>query len=172
MKIVGAVVLIVFAFLVQVSSSSAQDMLIQLKSVYGYDAWPGKAGAIKQEPSLDSMLVPGLVFIDKTPGPEGTTYRWGEAADKPRISVIVKAYSTIDDAQTGLITILSLFTSILPKTDTESLKVGDIGFLMKEGNAITFIAFVKSNITVAVKNLAPDNPVSVRDIARQIDPMM
>ena len=145
--------------------SYAQD----LKAIYNYDAWPGKAGEIKQEPPLDLMPLPGLVLIGKTTGNDGMTYIFGETQDKPLISITVKAHATVADAQMGLLNILSQFSMILLKAETHGLKLGDVGFAMSEGDVITFIAFVRNNITVVVKNISPENPKSVKDIAGQID---
>src|SRR6266545_4551029 len=130
MKIVGIVVLIALTFLVPVRSYSEQDLLLRLKNVYGYDAWAGKTGAMKQEPALDSLVLPGNVFIGNTPNPEGITYVWGEAPDKPQISATVKTYSSIEEAQIGLINILGRFSTILPKAEAQGLKIGDAGFML------------------------------------------
>ncbi|MFA4827890.1 MAG: hypothetical protein WC855_02375 [Thermodesulfovibrionales bacterium] len=148
--------------------SYAQD----LKTIYNFDAWLGKAGEIKQEPPLDLMPLPGWVLIGKTTGDDGTTYTFGETQDKPLIVVTVKAHAAVADAQTGLLNILSQFSMILLKAETQGLKFGDVGFAMSEGDVITFIAFVRNNVTVVIKNISPDNPKSVKDIAGQIDLMI
>jgi hypothetical protein len=143
-----------------------------MKNAYGYDNWPGKTGVIKKEPLLDLLTVPGFVLIDKTSGNDGTTYRLGETRDKVRVSLTVKAYNTAGDAQRGLLTVLSQFSMILPKAESQNLKVGDIGFVLSENIMFTFVAFAKNNITVVVKNINPDKPNMVRDIAAQIDAMI
>ena len=145
--------------------SYAQD----LKAIYNYDGWPGKTGEIKQEPQLDLMPLPGLVLIGKTTGDDGTIYTFGETQDKPLISITVKSHATVADAQTGLLNILSQFSMILLKAETQGLKLGDIGFVFMENDLVTFAAFVKNNIIVTVKNVNPENPKSVKDIAGQID---
>ena len=148
--------------------SYAQD----LKTIYNYDAWPGKTGELKQEPPLDLMPLPGLVLIGKTTGDDGMTYTFGETQDKPLIIVTVKAHAAVADAQTGLLNILSQYSMILPKAETHGFKIGDIGFVINENNTITLAVFVKNNITVVVKNVDSDNPKSVREIAGQIDAMI
>lgn len=145
--------------------SYAQD----LKAIYNYDAWPGKAGEFKQEPQLDLMPLPGLVLIGKTTGDNGTIYTFGETQDKPLISVTVKSHATAADAQTGLLNILSQFSMILLKAETQGLKLGDVGFVFTENDMVTFAAFVRNNITVVVKNINPENPKSVKDAAVQIN---
>ena len=129
----------------------------------------GKTGEIKQEPQLDLMPLPGLVLIGKTTGDDGTIYTFGETQDKPLISITVKSHATVADAQTGLLNILSQFSMILLKAETQGLKLGDIGFVFMENDLVTFAAFVKNNIIVTVKNVNPENPKSVKDIAGQID---
>ena len=148
--------------------SYAQD----LKTIYNYDAWTGKTGELKQEPPLDLMPLPGLVLIGKTTGDDGTTYTFGETQDKPLISIAVKSHATVGDAQTGLLDILSQFSMILSKAELQGLKLGDIGFVLIDNDVVTFAAFVKNNITVVVRNITPDNPKSVKDIAGQIDLMI
>lgn len=169
MKIIGAFVLIVFAFLVQVSFSSAQDLILQMKNIYGYDGWPGKAGTLKQEPSLNSADIPKPILVDNTRDSEGTTYLWGATPEKAQVSATVKAYSTIEEAQAGLINILCQFPMILPKAETQGFKVGDVGFAIKEGDAVKLVVFVKNNITVVVKNNNSDKVISVSSLSALID---
>jgi hypothetical protein len=172
MKKIISVFVVLFFWLGLVSLLFGQDVLNKMKETYGYDNWPGKTGGIKQEPPLDLLILPGFVFIDKTTGDNGTTYRWGETMDNPRVLATVKSYSTIEEAQLSLLNNLSQFSTILPNVETYGIKVGDVGFAISENDIIVLAAFVKKNITVVVKNLIPDNPKSVRDIALQIDLMI
>lgn len=146
-----------------------QDLLIKLKDIYNYDAWQGKTGEIKLEPTLELLNLPGFVFIDKSLGDEGTTYKWGETLDNAQIQATVKTYTTIEEAQTGLINILSQYSMILSKAEDQGLMVGDIGFVISENDTIVFVAFVKNNITVVAKNVDGENPISVKDLTIQIN---
>ena len=169
MKKILLVFAILFMCLGLASLLSGQDMLSELKVIYGYNNWPGKTGEIKQEPNLNLLNLPGFILISKTTGEDGTTYKWGETQDKAQIAATVKFYSTIEDAQMGLLNILSQYSMILANTENYSFKAGDIGFAVNENDAIIFVAFVRNNITVVIKNVDFENPVSVKDIAVQID---
>ncbi len=171
MKKILSILIILFIWLGLVSLSFGQDVLTIMKGIYGYDNWPGKTGEIRQEPLLDLLILPGFVFIDKTTGDEGTTYRWGETLDKAQVSAAVKAYNTIEDAQIGLLNILSQFTAVFPNAETYGITVGDVGFAIDEKDIVTIAAFVKNNITVLIKSIDSDNPKSVKDVAVQINLM-
>lgn len=150
----------------------AQEAPDPFRNAYRYDTWPVTAGAIKKEPVLDMLIFPGYTVINKTTGSGGTTYTMGEAPDKARVSVTVKAYDSVTAAHAGLLGVLGQFSMILASAESKNLKVGDIGFVMNENDMFTFVAFVKGNITVVVNNIAPDKPNTVRDIASQVDLMI
>jgi hypothetical protein len=172
MKNIFSVFVIMFIFLTLVSSSFGQDTLSHMKRIYEYDNWPGKTGAIRQEPNLSLLRLPGFILMRKAVGEDGTLYQWGETQDKPRISATVKVYSTIGDAQMGLLNILSQFSRILPNTQTNNFTVGDIGFAINENNTIIFVAFLKNNITAVVKNIDIEHPISVKEVAMKIDSLI
>lgn len=172
MKHILSVVTIVFCLAILATSLFAQEAPDAMKNAYGYDSWPGKTGALKKEPALDLLNFPGYILIDKTTGNDGTTYTMGESRDKVRVSVTVKAYESAAAAQAGLLGVLGQFSMILASAESKNLKVGDTGFAIDENNMFTFVGFVKNNITVVLKNIAPDKPNVVRDIASQIDLMI
>jgi len=84
----------------------------------------------------------------------------------------VKAYTSIEKAQEGLLIILSQWSRILSKGSIHNLNVGDVNFVINENDTIIFVAFVRNNITVIVKNIEAENPISVQDIAIQTDSMI
>lgn len=173
MKRILSVFTVFLSFLAVLAVPSVgQEAQDPIRNAYGYDAWPGKTGAVKNAPSLDLLAYPGYVLLDKTAGSGGTTYTLGEGPGKPRVSVTVKAYESASAAQAGLLGVLSQYSMILTTAESKNLNVGDKGFVMQENDMLTFAAFVRNNITVVVNNVAPDKPNVVRDIASQVDLMI
>lgn len=92
--------------------------------------------------------------------------------DKVQIEATVKACSSIEEAQMGLLNILSQFSRILANAETYGLKVGDVGFAINENDTVIFVTFVKNNITVVVKNVDVENSVSVKEVTAKIDSLI
>lgn len=170
--ILHVLVILMGCVTVFISPAFAEETLDPIRSAYGFDAWPGKKGDIKKEPALDPLHFPGYILIRKTTGSVGTTYMMGEAPDNVRVSITVKTYDSAVAAHAGLLGVLGGFSMILPSAESKNFKIGDAGFVINENDMFAFVAFVKNNITVVVKNIAPDKPNAVRDIASQVDLMI
>lgn len=174
MKTFKMVLIFLILFSAQTSLSSPQDQLMQMKSIYQYDSWPGTSEDLIKAPSLDAMIFSGMVFIDKTESTYGELYRWGEAAGKPIIKISVNTCGTIDEAHVELLKILSGFTMTLTNGGRENLGIGDISFINKEQEQINFMAFVRNNIVISINNInnTNENNITVAEIASIIDQLL
>jgi len=61
------------------------------------------------------------------------------------------------------------YSTILSKGEIYQLTVGDVNFVINENDTNIFVAFVRNDISVIIKNIDIENPISVNDIAIQID---
>jgi hypothetical protein len=154
---------------VVVSAAFGQDALTHMREIYHYDAWPGKTGSVKEEPHLDSLRILGCTLTRTATDADGTTYEWSDAQNKPAIQAKVKSHNTTEAAQAGLLAILSQYSRLLSNTESYGFRVGDIGFAMQEKDTTTLVAFVRNNITAVIKNLRDDDPLSVQQVAADID---
>lgn len=129
----------------------SQSVVNHLKVVYGYDKWPGKSAPLLQAPSLESVPLQNLDFIEKEKGADGTIYQWRYASDFSIVRATVRTHDTINQAQMALLEVLGQFTILLPKAEDHNLNIGDIAFVKSNGDIIESMFIVKNNITIMVE---------------------
>jgi len=143
---------------------------------YGFDAWPGKGGALRQGVALFDVSLPAYEVHSRrdrlsTSGEVIVRFK-DRGGNTPVFEVALRVFDSVHEAQGHLLTFLDTCTLHLPLSETLGLDVGDVAFATMDGEVLDNVVFTRNNVYIRVSLLssAGSSPGTlVSDTARRID---
>jgi hypothetical protein len=143
---------------------------------YGFDAWPGKGGALRQGVALWEVSLPAHEVHSRrdrlsTSGEVIVRFE-DRGGNTPVFEVALRVFDSVHEAQSHLLTYLDTCTLHLPLAKTLGLDIGDVAFATMDGEVLDNVAFTRSNVYVRVTLLSSTGSSPgplVSDTARKID---
>jgi hypothetical protein len=170
-----AITAIVFAL--TFTGIAGADILAPAKAEYGFEAWPGKAGALKQGVALWDVDLSAYEVHStrhRLPSTGEMVVRFAEKnGTKPVFEVGVRVFDSVAEAQTFLLEALNASTLHLPLAKALGLDVGDVAFATMRGEVVDTALFTRNNVYVRVALVGQPKGSSLGPVvsttARKID---
>jgi hypothetical protein len=121
---------------------------------YGFDAWQGKGGVLRQGVALGDLDLPGFEVksVRKRLATSGETIlRFGEKnSSRHAFEVAVMVADGVQEAQEHLLGFLGTSTMQLPGAGAFGIQTGDVAFATAYGEVVEMVAFTRNNVYVRV----------------------